>query len=312
MFGIQSGFSQYKSIGDFSSFYHTYPVANTELHRLKAQDSSFLFLWHGYDCHSPYLKPPFAEKLFSPNYSGPFLELARQPLTYERIRHSTYFEEFYPEVIVSEGREFVDISVFEQLENSALNSTKLTQEDIDFLTGTYAGAVLYMDWYFGQMLHTLQELDLLDSSIIIVLSDHGEDLMENGYFNHRHSLHDSNTHVPVMVKAPNLKPTVMDHPIGLKDLRATIDFLLDRQSTKSTWFDTTPSIILSESITGQISSTNGQVRLLVQRSDYTTSFPEEPPSTVEVVHHNEQSVPWNSPVIKDLWESLSPFTREQQ
>ena len=49
----------------------------------------------------------------------------------------------------------------------------LFQDDLDHLVQAYEGAVRYVDTQFGMFMTELQNRDLLDQSLIVVLSDHG-------------------------------------------------------------------------------------------------------------------------------------------
>jgi hypothetical protein len=55
---------------------------------------------------------------------------------------------------------------------------------------------------FGRLMVGLDERGLLDRAIVVVLSDHGEELGERGAFNHRFSMQDEVLHVPLMVRLP--------------------------------------------------------------------------------------------------------------
>lgn len=307
MFGLDSGFESYQSVGDFSSFFHTFPVAQKTIETLVTQDKPFFLFWHGYDCHSPYVKPPFADRLLTPDYEGPFLELSRQPLTYERLANGQYFPDFFPTTVTSEGREFVDVVMFDELSTPNANAVSLTTDDVAYLKGTYAASVVYMDWYLGRMFQELERHSLLHNSIIVVLSDHGEDLMEHGFFNHRQSLHNSNVHVPLMVMVPNRTASVIDRPVALQDLGRSLEWLLKGSevtsipATKPHWFTSSRDVVLSESMTGQRSITDGQVRLLVDQQHLDAASAQ--PVSFEALDVFEQSVDWDDPRVQHLWSS---------
>ncbi len=92
----------------------------------------------------------------------------------------------------------------------------------------YDSAVLEADTYVGLFLENLVTQGLWDNTVVIVTADHGEDLQEHGYFNHRTVIFDSTTRVPFLVtggavpqawrgerrtdlvEALDIVPTVMD------------------------------------------------------------------------------------------------------
>ena len=157
------------------------------------------------------------------------------------------------------------------------------------------------------MFQELERHSLLHNSIIVVLSDHGEDLMEHGFFNHRQSLHNSNVHVPLMVMVPNRTASVIDRPVALQDLGRSLEWLLKGAevtsipATKPHWFTSSRDVVLSESMTGQRSITDGQVRLLVDQQHLDAASAQ--PVSFEALDVFEQSVDWDDPRVQHLWSS---------
>jgi arylsulfatase A-like enzyme len=84
------------------------------------------------------------------------------------------------------------------------------QPDLDLIRGAatdlYDAGVLYTDHLMGQLVEILRESDLLDETIIVVLSDHGELLGEHGAFGHGSSLLEPALRVPLLVHAPDRVP----------------------------------------------------------------------------------------------------------
>jgi arylsulfatase A-like enzyme len=71
----------------------------------------------------------------------------------------------------------------------------------------YAGKILYVDHYAGELLNTVHDLGLDNKTIIIVTSDHGELMythpLDYNTENHR-SLYDTNVHVPLIFRGPQV------------------------------------------------------------------------------------------------------------
>ena len=71
----------------------------------------------------------------------------------------------------------------------------------------YAGKIMYVDHYIGQLLNTIHQLGLDKNTIIILTSDHGQLLYSHpGDFNtadHR-SLYNADLHVPLMIVGPGI------------------------------------------------------------------------------------------------------------
>jgi arylsulfatase A-like enzyme len=67
----------------------------------------------------------------------------------------------------------------------------------------YAGEVSYWDRSFGRLVDFLDEHGYLDSTVVVVTSDHGEEFAEHGGFWHGTRLYDESVHVPLVVRMPD-------------------------------------------------------------------------------------------------------------
>jgi arylsulfatase A-like enzyme len=92
----------------------------------------------------------------------------------------------------------------------------------------YDGAILYLDDQLNRVLLALQARGVLDNTIVIVTSDHGEQFGEHGLFLHGNSLYRPVLHVPLIVRFPRAVPVNLrvDSPVTLRDLPATVLDLL--------------------------------------------------------------------------------------
>ena len=66
----------------------------------------------------------------------------------------------------------------------------------------YDGEIAYADHELGNLVTWLKQNHLYDSSLIVVLSDHGESLGEHGEDEHGFFLYNATVHVPLVVKPP--------------------------------------------------------------------------------------------------------------
>jgi arylsulfatase A-like enzyme len=106
----------------------------------------------------------------------------------------------------------------------ALDKTKLPRSVINMARDFYDDCLLYIDEQLGILLDQLQHRGVLEKTLIVVTSDHGEGLGEHGLFDHGESLYRTEIRVPlVIVPFSGLQmPTVVDEPVSLRDLPATI------------------------------------------------------------------------------------------
>lgn len=72
----------------------------------------------------------------------------------------------------------------------------------EVLLSRYNGAVRYVDQQIGRLFDVLREERLLEDTLIIVTSDHGESLTEHDIFFDHHGLYDVTTHVPLIFYYP--------------------------------------------------------------------------------------------------------------
>jgi arylsulfatase A-like enzyme/Tfp pilus assembly protein PilF len=70
----------------------------------------------------------------------------------------------------------------------------------------YAGEIAYTDQVVGWIVEALESRQLLDSTILAVVGDHGEDLGEHGETTHALLIYNSTLHVPMILRAPGLLP----------------------------------------------------------------------------------------------------------
>ncbi len=96
----------------------------------------------------------------------------------------------------------------------------------------YDGEVAYVDHCLGLVIDELKRLGIYDRSIVVMMSDHGEEFWEHGACGHRTSLYETIQSVPVIIKPPKewpLKRRVVEGGARLVDVMPTVLELLDVQ-----------------------------------------------------------------------------------
>ncbi len=88
----------------------------------------------------------------------------------------------------------------------------------------YDAGVSYADHLLGRLVAALRRRGTLDSTVIVVLADHGELLGEHGAFGHGNSVHEIETRVPLLVRYPPRirRRTRVETPISTAGVLATI------------------------------------------------------------------------------------------
>jgi arylsulfatase A-like enzyme len=88
----------------------------------------------------------------------------------------------------------------------------------------YAGEAHYTDVVVKQLFDRLAELGVLDDTIVVVTSDHGDEFGEHGMIGHAKTAYDEVLHVPLVIVAPGVVPRGkrVTTPVSLVDLMPTL------------------------------------------------------------------------------------------
>jgi arylsulfatase len=148
----------------------------------------FLFMYY-FDPHTWYDPPPPYDTLYDATYTG--------TLTSDVYQH---------------GKDVVSGKIVP------------TERDVEHLIALYDGEIAYWDSQLEQFLIHLRDLDLLENTIIVVTSDHGEMFGEHDKWLHRSCLYEETLRVPLLVRysgviSPNL---VIETPVHNMDIMPTI------------------------------------------------------------------------------------------
>ncbi|MCP4633464.1 MAG: sulfatase [candidate division Zixibacteria bacterium] len=85
----------------------------------------------------------------------------------------------------------------------------------------YDGEIAFTDHHIGKVIEKLKEKKIYDNSIIVFAADHGEELKEHGRSGHR-TLWQEVVHIPLIIKAPGLKPKKVNYNVDQIDIAPTI------------------------------------------------------------------------------------------
>ncbi len=146
--------------------------ASHHLNRIDPKTPFFLYL-HYMDVHSAYIPPsPWKERFVEPYPEARPWILKGNP---RPIRRS----------LTGEGRK-----------------VEMSARDVAYMSGLYDGELAYLDAQLGELFAQLDKDGLLDSSIVVVAADHGEEFMEHGRMIHCEVLYETSIHVPLIVRFP--------------------------------------------------------------------------------------------------------------
>ncbi|HEY4699326.1 MAG TPA: sulfatase, partial [Nitrososphaerales archaeon] len=198
-FGFDRGFDEYV-IYDF--------VGNDSklIGFLKSSENQKFFLFldtSGRGVHDPYLSIPPYETMFDNNYHGKI------------ISDLDEFQKLMKENNIS----YDDFDSRRTFYWSFVN--KSDSRDIQHLIALYDANIFRYDEFFGKFFDYLNSSGLLNRTIIIFTTDHGEEFGEHGGFMHSR-LYDETIRVPLLVFLPNSKNGMIHEQVGLVDIVPTV------------------------------------------------------------------------------------------
>jgi len=83
-------------------------------------------------------------------------------------------------------------------------SPKITPVELEFAKSMYDSEVEYVDQFIGMMLQKAEILGLLNRTMVIITSDHGEEFLEHGGFGHSRTLYNESISVPFVLYYPGI------------------------------------------------------------------------------------------------------------
>jgi len=116
----------------------------------------------------------------------------------------------------------------EPFKSSFITNPQADESSSEYVRYLYAGELAFADHCIGQILNELKKLDIYDSTLIIITSDHGEMLYEHGELTHSYWIYQSAIKVPLIIKLPgSRKPKRIKQIAGIVDIVPTVCSLLD-------------------------------------------------------------------------------------
>jgi arylsulfatase len=205
VYGLDQGFSTFEFLGGRSA--EDYADIRELITRarfwLNEQGDAAIFLYlHLMNVHGPYRAPP--------EYRQRFLQ---EPYTIFRFRSELWS----------------DIARRHKVERRS----EVTDAHLRDLIARYDGAIAYTDDTLRHFVDDLRTRGILDRTILVITSDHGEEMFEHGSFGHWQTLHAEQLQVPLLIRLPGGRSggIRISEPASLLDVATT---LLDLTGVLST------------------------------------------------------------------------------
>jgi arylsulfatase A-like enzyme len=170
------------------------------------KDEPFFLYAHATDPHAPYRPPAgFEEKFANP---------ADTPEFDRNYKNLGGTNKYAGGTVVSRAG----------ARRAGINPDRFIRRAID----RYDGEILHNDSSLEQLVGKLKQLGILDNTLIVVVSDHGEEFWEHGWTSHGHSLYQELTHGVFLMWNPKLiqVPRRIIEPVQLIDVAPTVLDLL--------------------------------------------------------------------------------------
>jgi arylsulfatase A-like enzyme len=118
-----------------------------------------------------------------------------------------------------------------KLEKFSLDPSLYLDGDLEQVIRVYDRGIRWVDDSVGKLIQKLEALGTLDNTVIILLSDHGDEFLEHGRFGHR-TMWDAQLHVPLIIHIPKTKgnPRLVETNVELINVTPTILDILGIES----------------------------------------------------------------------------------
>lgn len=168
-FGLDQGFETYNMLYRKGRAATDVNVAAAEwLKSVEGSGAPFFLYLHTMEPHAPYAPPPVFRKRFAPGVED------------ERLTRLQFVE---------------------QLERNQVPVTPELRRD---LIDLYDAEIAANDAAFGALLDLLAQRALLEETVIVFVSDHGEEFFDHGSWQHGKTLYTEMLDIPLIVRAPGM------------------------------------------------------------------------------------------------------------
>ena len=195
------------------------------------RDGPFFMLFHTYEVHGPLRAPDEFVRRFDPQWSTEDEHdrlaevLAHWKATRKIDRAGALLlrnHNFHCALPLPPG---VQNHMYE---NGLLpeDGSSFYPETLQFLRDQYDAEIAYTDAQLERLWTALRELDLVENTVVVVVSDHGEALGEHGIVGHGSRHFSEQLRVVFMVRAPGIAPRRVSQAVSSLSIKSTVLELL--------------------------------------------------------------------------------------
>lgn len=198
----------------------------------------FFLFFQTYEPHFEYRPPLKYLRIVNPGFSAESEQRALEgavarwnqgePLSVEEkgILYRHFLQGDLKRFPLKKGRELM--GVLRAFPRAEWTTSPTFQTDLAYIIDLYDAEILFTDACVGRILEKLTELGLLDSTLLVFASDHGEGLMDHGIVYHGKNLYDELLRVPLILRFPDglgAGTTISDLVRSTDIMPTVLDFL---------------------------------------------------------------------------------------
>jgi choline-sulfatase len=111
----------------------------------------------------------------------------------------------------------------ELLEDAKQRRVRFTEGEAAHLEALHDGEISYHDRMLGQFLERLERMGVLEDTLIVITSDHGEEFRDHGSWGHGHSIFQELLHVPLLFHWPRgFEARRVPYPVSTMNVAQTV------------------------------------------------------------------------------------------
>jgi len=211
-FGLGQGFDEFFHYAGWAGGFEELEVelanAFEKLERVK--DRPFFMFFHTYEIHDPFHeRTPFSDGCYS---------------DFTRDSASDYVYGELARLRVAEDQHLLYYDLVKWKKGEHISSAvPVDADELELVNCLYDSGISYVDSQIDRLMGQLEDSGVLENTLVVVTSDHGESLGEKGLFKHAY-LYENNLMVPLIFRFPGGQygGQVFDQQVSTVDILPTV------------------------------------------------------------------------------------------
>jgi arylsulfatase A-like enzyme len=102
------------------------------------------------------------------------------------------------------------------------NAAELSEARREFIAAAYDEEIRFVDSQLERFVASLRQRGIWDRALVVLTSDHGEELFDHGGFEHGHTLYEELLRVPLIIWGPGIEGSRTQEPVSVADITPTV------------------------------------------------------------------------------------------